>query len=79
MEEKFDDLCLEIVRLERENKKIESDQASIESEYIEKIKKNKQTITQLKQAILDCRESIETRTRKIDRLENTNHKLALEV
>lgn len=58
MEEKFDDLCLEIVKLERENKKIESEQSQIEGEYMEKIKRNKGKITELKQAILDCREDI---------------------
>jgi chromosome segregation ATPase len=79
MEEKFDDLCLDIVKLERENKKIESEQSLVEAEYIEKIKKNKACISDLKRDVLDCRETIETRGKKIDRIERENKKLEAEV
>jgi phage host-nuclease inhibitor protein Gam len=58
MEEKFDDLCLEIVKLERENKKLESDQSCVEAEYMTKVKANKARITELKQTILDYREKL---------------------
>jgi gas vesicle protein len=72
MEEKFDDLCLEIVKLERENKKLESDQSQVEGDYMQKVKNNKNKITELKQTILDHREQLEAKTAKITGLEAEN-------
>lgn len=63
MEEKFDDLSHEMVKLERENKAISGEQALVEAEYLQNIKKNKNRITTLKQHVLDHREDIELQTR----------------
>lgn len=79
MEEKFDDLCLEIVKLERENKKLESDQSCVEAEYMTKVKANKARITELKQAILDNREKLQTKTARVNALEAENEQLMQEL
>lgn len=47
----------------------------VETEYMEKIRKNKVRITELKKAILDCRETVEERSKRIEFMETENDQL----
>lgn len=51
VEAEYDDLSYEITKAERENKKLEQKNVEIQEEYMDKIKANKDLITELSSQI----------------------------